>query len=130
MLWSVEKCIRKFRALAKQAFTKRKGQGIQLVRYTLLFAKKSRYETKPLERALQESFGSEPLLFGARANSPPGRLKVAVTATTIAGNQAYVLSNYNTCASRTNSCGQQDSLSSYRRHRPNKQRNELRVWEA
>jgi hypothetical protein len=128
MLWSVEKCTRKFKALAGQAFTKRKGQNMRLVRYVQLFAKKSRYETKPLERALLESFGYETPLFGARADAL-GRLNVAVTATTTSGNQAYVLSNYNTRAGRTNS-GREDSLTLYRRYRPNQQRDELRVWEA
>lgn len=57
----------------------------------------SRYQTSTLEKALTKAFTDELYLFGGQrpVESKWSRVKVAVTATSLAGNKTYVLSNYN-----------------------------------
>lgn len=52
------------------------------------------YETRPLQEALMGTFSDGYLFGGLRYNDTP-QIKVAVTATSAAGLQPVVLSNYN-----------------------------------
>jgi hypothetical protein len=81
----------------------------------------SRYETQPLQEALQEAFTEDQYLFGGqRAETGTINAKVAVTATSSAGT-AIVLANYNRLCS--------EKLP-YQFYRPEKQMGELKTWEA
>ena len=82
-------------AFCSQAFTERKGTNLPGVSWLVENYHHSKYETQPLQDALMKTFGDDQHLFGGR-RSDPGSLgvKVAVTATSTAGN-AVVLANYN-----------------------------------
>ena len=86
-----------------------------------MFVKYSKYETRPLEKALQSAFESDLPLFRSSTFDDTERLKVAVTATSASGSKAYVLSNYNA----PHSTGME-----YSRLRPNASVDEFYVWEA
>ncbi|TGJ87061.1 hypothetical protein E0Z10_g1710 [Xylaria hypoxylon] len=128
-LWSIDECIERFRALVGKAFTPRKGQEIRGIRHLQLFIKRSKYETKPIEDALQSAFG-DGNLFGTRQKNGSHRLKVAVAAVSEAGTKSLVLSNYNTNDGSGSPIFGEKSKLNYQRYRPTQREDELRVWEA
>ena len=129
-MWPIEKCSELFRALVKQAFTLRSGQNIKGFRLVQIFVKKSRYETKPLQNALQHTFGSEEVLFDRIGKEHSRRLKVAVTTTSASGSKAYLLSNYNTKNTPSMQNRESNTTPSYQRLRTTRRGNEMLVWEA
>jgi predicted acylesterase/phospholipase RssA len=122
---SVDKCISSFWSLCEKAFTKRKGIGFPGIEFFVSASNHSKFETRPLESALQNFYG-EGLLFGGPQHKLESaelrRLtKVAVTMTTTSGS-VVVAGNYN----RHNNA---EDLS-YRFYRSEKPDNEMKVWEA
>lgn len=97
MKWSVDECMEKFEKLCDTAFTRRSGSGIPMFGTILENYHHSKYETTPIERVLKDAFPEDLHLFGGRvpADLCGSSPKVAVTATSLAGNKTYVLSNYN-----------------------------------
>ncbi|KAI0965763.1 hypothetical protein F4678DRAFT_467205 [Xylaria arbuscula] len=127
-LWSVEECIERFKAVVGEAFTPRKGQ-VQGFHHIQLLIQGSKYETKPIENALQSSFGNGNL-FGDRQKNGTQRLKVAVAAVSEAGTRALVLSNYNATDEAGSPTSSEKSKPSYQRYRPTRPEDELKIWEA
>jgi hypothetical protein len=123
---SLEDCDQLFTQLSRQAFTLRKGQNLHFFRHVQLLVKKSKYESRPLNQALKSTFTSDSVLFGRPAAQD--RLKVAVTATSGSGSQAYVMSNYNTKNRRSSKDERKGA--SYIRYRPDNPSNEIKIWEA
>ena len=81
----------------------------------------SMYETRPLQEALTNTFTDDQYLFGGRSRDAGSMdIKVAVIATSAAGNTA-VLANYNRLCL--------DKLA-YHFQRPEKLHGELKTWEA
>ncbi|KAI0490190.1 hypothetical protein F4859DRAFT_183291 [Xylaria cf. heliscus] len=129
-LWSIEECIERFRALSGKAFTPRKGQDLHGFRHLQLFVKRSKYETKPMDDALQSAFGGG-ILFSNRSKNGNQRLKVAVASVSEAGTKPFILSNYNTLDDSTAfNTSEKSKLLKYQRYRPTQPDDELKVWEA
>jgi hypothetical protein len=94
--WSVETCINKFKELCDKAFTRRFGSNVPLIGWLVDNINHSKYETTPLQEALQTAFTEDQYLFGGQRldqhwTSP---IKVAVT-TTSSSSSPVVLANYN-----------------------------------
>lgn len=92
--WPVDECISHFTSLCEQVFTHRKGHRIPGIAQMIVAHHGSIYETRPLQEALMGTFSDGYLFGGLRYNDTP-QIKVAVTATSAAGLQPVVLSNYN-----------------------------------
>lgn len=97
MNWSVEECIENFEKLCNQAFTRRSGGSLPIIGTIVENYHHSKYQTTTLDDALKKAFPEELHLFGGRrpADLCVSSVKVAVTATSLAANKTYVLSNYN-----------------------------------
>lgn len=124
--WSVQRCIKNFESLCKDAFTKRKGIGLPGIEFLVSASNHSRYETRPLETALRSAFGEDSLFGGLREMSDQDHYadlttKVAVVTTTTNGT-VMLLTNYN----RMNA----GDDSSYQFHRSEKPHAEMKTWEA
>lgn len=92
--WSVDDCITQFKALCGPAFTPRRGRRIFGLAQMVEAHYHSKYETRPLQASLMDAF-SDNRLFGGLRFDNRRQSKVAVTATSSAGLQTIVLSNYN-----------------------------------
>ncbi|KAJ2991286.1 hypothetical protein NUW58_g2566 [Xylaria curta] len=125
MNWTVDECIEHFEGLCNQAFTRRTGGGLPLVGHFVDHHYHSKYQTKTLESVLKEAFTDDMQLFGGERplESTRWQVKVAVTATSLAGNKTYVLSNYNRHVGRL-------KPNHYHFQRPQILSSELKVWEA
>lgn len=64
--WSVETCIYNFKELCNKAFTRRFGSNVPLIGWFVENINHSRYETTPLQEALQEAFTEDQYLFGGQ----------------------------------------------------------------
>lgn len=85
--WTVEHCTKLFRRLVDKAFTPRFLVGTSFGRPT--------YRASPLEEALAECFGDEPMFGGTPEKLSACTTKVAVTAATETGDKAVIFTNYN-----------------------------------
>jgi hypothetical protein len=90
--WSVEQCIYHFTELCEKAFTRRVGINIPGMSMFIESLHQSRYETAPLQEALQQAFSKDDFLFGG-PRMTNHRTKVAVTATS--SGTVSLLANYN-----------------------------------
>ncbi|KAI4858552.1 acyl transferase/acyl hydrolase/lysophospholipase [Hypoxylon rubiginosum] len=124
MNWTVHECIDKFKTLCDEAFTRRKGSRLPVVSSLVENYHHSKYQTSSLERAFTSAFTNELYLFGGqRPDQPSGSpVKVAVTAASLDGTEAYVISNYNR--------RQQGHKPAYHFQRPESDSAELKIWEA
>jgi hypothetical protein len=101
MGWSVAECITHFESLCRDIFTPWAGAGLPLIGTLVQEFHHSKYQTQPMERALKEVFSENRLLFGGLQEKSPGfgsrsrTVNVAVVATSVVCNKAFVLSNYN-----------------------------------
>lgn len=120
--WSVEKMMREFKVLYKEAFTPREMTGVPLLQNLTNLYHGSLYKTQPLERALKSCF-SDLNLFGGIESQNEMPVRVAVTSTTALEQKAVVFANYNR-PDQTN-----QSLP-YRFVRPDGPAEEVKVWEA
>jgi hypothetical protein len=101
MNWSVDECMSHFQTLCAEAFTRRGGMNILGVNKVLESIHHSKYETRPLQKALKETFSEDDYLFGG-PRVQNSRTKVAVTATS--SGSVSVLANYNrSCESKRKS---------------------------
>jgi len=123
---SVNKCIQTFEDLVGAAFKLRRFQNYGGLREIQLFFRNSAYESTSFENALKQTFTPDKVLFGSEEPPLPGRLKVAVTATSSSGEKAYLLSNYNT---NHHSASHRNGLE-YIRYRSRLPAHEVKVWEA
>ncbi|ORY63334.1 acyl transferase/acyl hydrolase/lysophospholipase [Pseudomassariella vexata] len=124
MHWGVDKCIEKFESLCDEAFTRRVGSSLPVVGSFIDYYHHSKYQTSTIESALKKAFSEDLLLFGGRRRADYGSpIKVAVTATSQAGNKTYVLGNYNSSRS-------DQKPSHYHFQRPEAIAAELKIWEA
>ena len=125
--WTLRKCMSLFEELCKQAFTKRKGIGIPGIEHIISFSNHSRYETTPMESALQGVFGADQRLFAGTRDALEDQAalqrltKVGVVTVTTAGT-VTLLSNY----SRLDD----EEVSSYQFHRSEKPSAEIKTWQA
>jgi predicted acylesterase/phospholipase RssA len=116
--WTVENCIYHFTDLCEKAFTRRVGMNIPGMSMLVESLHHSKYETAPLQQALQQAFSPDDYLFGGPRETNH-RTKVAVTATN--SGSVSVLANYNrNCAQKV----------PYTFQRPEKLTSELKIWEA
>jgi len=92
--WSIDDCISQFKALCGPAFTPRKGRRIPGFAQIVEAHYHSKYETRPLQESLMSAY-SDDRLFGGPRFDTRRQSKVAVIATSSAGLQTIVLSNYN-----------------------------------
>ncbi|KAK8072958.1 FabD/lysophospholipase-like protein [Apiospora saccharicola] len=124
MKWRVSECLEKFVKLCDEVFTRRSGSSLPIIGSFIENYHHSKYQTTTLENALQTAFTEDLLLFGGQRL--PGTtlpLKVAVTATNLAGNKTYLLANYNQPRGSHKS-------SHYHFQRPEVNDTELKIWEA
>jgi hypothetical protein len=105
--WSVEECTERFGGICSRAFIRRTGGNIPGISW-FIDNYRSKFQSRPLQRALIDTFSADLLLFGGRRPSPllGSDVKVAVTATSH-GDQTVVLANYN----RQHSGPRKDALS-------------------
>jgi patatin-like phospholipase/acyl hydrolase len=116
--WTVEDCIYHFTDLCEKAFTRRVGMNIPGMSMIVESLHQSKYETAPLQQALQQAFSAEEYLFGG-PRVTNHRTKVAVTATN--SGSVSILANYNrNCVHKV----------PYTFQRPEKLASELKIWEA
>jgi hypothetical protein len=120
-MWSASECSRKFRQMVPQAFTPRKGQNIKYYKIIQLLWRNSKYHTKTLEQALQDSFGKSVRLFDKKEAQLRPVPKVAVVTVTTGGKRTYLLANYN---------ARKHPESRYGRYRAKSRSDEIRVWQA
>ncbi|KAK0631476.1 hypothetical protein B0T14DRAFT_3900 [Immersiella caudata] len=131
MDWSVAECIAHFEGLCKEIFTPRVGAHHAIIGTVVEGLHHSRYETQPMERAFKTVFSENRLLFGGpqeerrESGSSSQTVKVAVVATSVACNKAFVLSNYNRSSDAAFPVG-----ASYHFQRPEMASQELKIWEA
>ncbi|KAK1756460.1 acyl transferase/acyl hydrolase/lysophospholipase [Echria macrotheca] len=131
MGWSVAECIERFEGLCKEIFTPRVAANLAIIGTFSESYHHSRYQTKPMERALKSAFSENGLLFGGVQAERPEfgnsalRLNIAVIAASVASNKAFVLSNYNRPANTNFPVG-----ASYHFQRPERMSQELKIWEA
>ena len=94
--WTVPTCIQNFEEFCEKAFTRRIGGNLPLIGRIVDNYNHSKFETAPLQEALQATYSNDQYLFGGRRplQASMSSLKVAVTATN-ASNAAVVLANYN-----------------------------------
>jgi hypothetical protein len=94
--WTINACIENFKSLCQKAFTRRLGGNIPLLSFFVDNYHHSKYETTPLQTALQEAFTSDQYLFGGQRfdQASESTVKVAVT-TTLSSTSPVVLANYN-----------------------------------
>lgn len=90
----MDKCIKEFKALCGLAFTPRRFHRIPGLAQMVEAHYHSKYETRPLQSALSGAYSNQ-LLFGGPLWDYKHQTKVAVIATSAAGLEAVVLSNYN-----------------------------------
>jgi hypothetical protein len=90
--WTVDQCIYHFIELCEKAFTRRVGINIPGMSMIIESLHQSKYETAPLQQALQLAFSKDDYLFGG-PRMTNHRTKVAVTATN--SGSVSVLANYN-----------------------------------
>lgn len=83
-----------FKTLCGASFVPRKFGSIFAVGALVKAHFHSKYETHPLQNALENTF-SDHYLFGGRQHEDNDPTKVAVVTTSAAGLQTVVLSNYN-----------------------------------
>ncbi|KAI0484539.1 acyl transferase/acyl hydrolase/lysophospholipase [Xylariaceae sp. FL0804] len=125
MEWTVDECIGHFEALCHEAFTRRVGSTLPLLGSLVENYHHSKYQTTTLEKAYTSAFTDDTYLFGGRRpfGSSGSLVKVAVTATSLAGNRTYIFSNYNRPrdSHKTNQ---------YHFQRPELLGAEVKVWEA
>ncbi|GAB1316405.1 hypothetical protein MFIFM68171_06615 [Madurella fahalii] len=128
MNWTVQQCTQKFEEFCDVAFTKRRFAGRHGVLSIVDIFLSCKYHTKPLENALKDAFTEERYLFGdaKRANSRDFPTRVAVTTTTDgSAHRTHVLSNYNPPG-----IGKCPAAINYHFQRPDRRRDEIRIWEA
>jgi hypothetical protein len=148
MGWSVDYSIARFEELCTKAFTKRLGSNIPLLGSIIEGIHHSRYQTAPLQLALQNAFSKDNLLFGGHrgAKSSIPAVKVAVTSFSLADKKTYILSNYNRPGKIQNPSkthftkicglfllhqfGTNVRIARYHFHRPETSCEELKIWEA
>ncbi|KAI0003957.1 hypothetical protein F4779DRAFT_621638 [Xylariaceae sp. FL0662B] len=125
MSWTVDECINHFETLCHEAFTRRVGSSLPLIGSFVDNYHHSKYQTSTLEKAFKSAFTDTNYLFGGRRSdwSSGSPVKVAVTATSLAGNKTYVITNYN--RNRGN-----HTPNHYHFQRPEVVSAELKVWEA
>ncbi|GAW26646.1 putative lysophospholipase-like protein [Rosellinia necatrix] len=123
MGWTVDKCIEYFESLCHEAFTRRLGSSLPVIGSFVDNYHHSKYQTSTLENALQEAFTDNISLFGG-PQPALSNVKVAVTATSLAGNKTYILSNYNHQHRNI------ERPNYYHFQRPELPSAELKVWEA
>ena len=98
---------------------------------------RSKYRTKPLEKALLQAFGDESMFGGVPEDMSGSARKVAVTAATETGEEVVIFTNYN----RPSKSGSKSPLAcpepelilstvGYRPVRPDDPNNDLKVREA
>lgn len=92
--WSVETCIQKFTQLCGSAFTTREFHGIPVLQQLATLNHNSKYKTRPLVSALQQSF-SDLNLFGGVNENESYQMNVAVLSTNRNCEQPIALTNYN-----------------------------------
>ncbi len=92
--WDVDTCMSKFKDLILPGFTPRRFHRIPGLNSLVKAHFHSLYETQPLQKALMTAYSDYPLFGGSRFDDIH-QTKVAVVATSAAGLQTYVLSNYN-----------------------------------
>lgn len=90
----MDDCITQFKALCGPAFTPRRGRRIFGLARVVEAHYHSKYETRPLQASLMDAYSDNRLFGGVRFDNRR-QSKVAVTATSSAGLQTVVLSNYN-----------------------------------
>lgn len=138
--WSVETCIQKFTQLCGIAFTNREFHGIPIFQQLATLHHNSKYKTRPLVSALQQSF-SDLNLFGGVNENESYQMKVAVTSTTGTCEQPVVLTNYNRhnygldqrmclCYRIVHCWLIVIAIADYKFERPDRPMYELKTWEA
>ena len=147
MNWSVEEVTNKFEMFCATAFTQRSGVNLPIVGTLIENYHHSKYQTSTLESVLIDAFSSDLNLFGgyrSNASTCNPAVKVAVTATPLAGKKTYLLANYNRPREAQGTseyrlprctCNRTCSLLSidagnYHFHRPERSSDELKIWEA
>ncbi|KAI0903577.1 hypothetical protein F4823DRAFT_635572 [Ustulina deusta] len=119
--WSVDEAISKFKTITKEVFKPRDLNRISFLEdFTNVFHR-NWHKTQTLEAVLKREF-SENFLFG-RSSSFQQMPKVAVTSSSIFGEQPTIFANYNRSQDANQSLG-------YHFLRPDTPLKELRTWEA
>lgn len=101
--WDADECLRRFKAFCTNAFSPRLFHQVIGLSQLVQVHNHSKYETTPLQLALQQQFGSDYLFGGVQTQSHPA--KVALTATSEPGLRTVVLSNYNRVCIEDENCG-------------------------
>jgi patatin-like phospholipase/acyl hydrolase len=124
--WSIKRCTDRFRGLCRVAFTAKVIRAIPLLKYIITLKLAAKYRTKPLRKALQSTFGQQPLFGSNGGRRSNHSTKIAVTATDEAGTRAIIMANY----SRKSKGYVEQRPGQYEFLRPDGPDQELKVWEA
>lgn len=100
--WDAGQCLQRCKAFWTNAFSPRMFHRVFGLAQLVQVHNHSKYQTDPLQHALQQQFGSDYLFGGVQTQSHPA--KVALTATSSPGLRTVVLSNYNRTCSEDEIC--------------------------
>lgn len=91
---SVTECINFFSDFSEQAFQKRTGADLPVMKTLVEATYHSKYETRGIDRVLKEKFGDESIFGGKREPGGPEMLRAGVTTISSSGHP-YLVANYN-----------------------------------
>ena len=92
--WTAHECMRRFEELAHSIFQRRTSGSMLFNRvqeFIMSYVADCKYDTTTIEDAFRKAFGDRTKLLGAAG----GRVKVAVTGTTVRESQACLFTSYN-----------------------------------
>jgi hypothetical protein len=92
---SADECLKMFYDFSKNAFQKRPGLDIPMIKYVLETQHRGRYKSEGINASLKEYLG-EDVMFGNSVDNCDGQttVKIGVTMTGMKGT-AYLVTNYN-----------------------------------
>ncbi|KAK5119234.1 hypothetical protein LTR85_007848 [Meristemomyces frigidus] len=121
--WPISRCINAFAKICDQGFVERPFAGVPVLEQMSSLTHGSKYKTRPWQRVLENSLGTEALFGGERKANPKFAIKVGVTATSGTAKDALLISNY----SRPRSSAHSGSYTLVRCESPDQ---EFRISEA
>jgi hypothetical protein len=90
----VTECINFFSDFSEQAFQKRTGADLPVMKTLVEATYHSKYETRGIDRVLKEKFGDESIFGGKREPGGTEMLRAGVTTISSSGHP-YLVANYN-----------------------------------
>jgi predicted acylesterase/phospholipase RssA len=125
--WSLKDCIKAFKLFGRAGLVERTSIGTPILETISIARHGSIYKTKPMYKALRDTFGVRSLFGGSREDGALLPTKVAVFASHQEGQRGVVIANYNRRDTPTSSRSETGAYSFFRPGNPSQ---EVQLWEA